>query len=154
MIVVSDTSPLHYLILIGTVDVLAHLYGHVILPGAVYAELTHPNTPEPVRLWASRLPNWVEIGRVENPDMSIPLDPGEQEAITLAASLRAEKLLVDDLKARRVARDRGLGMTGTLGILAAAAERGLVNLPTAIERLRQTNFHVDPRLLQTLLEQP
>lgn len=46
----------------------------------------------------------------------------------------------------------GLKVTGTLGVLEAGARRGLVDLPTAVARLRETNFRVSPGLLRTLLE--
>src|SRR5216683_1746049 len=51
------------------------------------------------------------------------LDPGEAEAIVVAAELGAELLLVDQKRGRRIAIDRGLEVTGLLGVLAEAKVR-------------------------------
>jgi predicted nucleic acid-binding protein len=61
MLAVTNTPPLHYLILIGQVDLLSHLYTHVIIPQAVVGELLHPHTPPDVRAWIRALPPWCEI---------------------------------------------------------------------------------------------
>jgi predicted nucleic acid-binding protein len=59
-VVVADSSPLNYLTLIGSVDVLQRLYGTVIVPQQVISELIDPAAPADVRRWASNLPNWVD----------------------------------------------------------------------------------------------
>ena len=51
MLVVTDTTPINYLVLIGHVDILPSLYGHVVIPQAVVGDLQHPRTPESVRAW-------------------------------------------------------------------------------------------------------
>ena len=58
--------------------------------------------------------------------------PGEQDAILLAESLKAERVIIDDLEGRREAAKRGLPVIGTLGILAEAARRNLLDLPQAL----------------------
>ena len=153
MIVVSDTTPLNYLILIGQAHLLHELYGRVALPRAVYRELQRENTPEDVRVWVTTHPEWLEVHPVGEPDSTLSLGLGEREAITLARQLRADLILLDDRKARRVAREHGLTVTGTLAVLATAAERGLVELPAAISRLRQTTFRAPADLIQLLLDQ-
>ncbi len=81
------------------------------------------------------------------------LGEGESEAITLAQQHRPDVLLLmDEGKERREAQRRNLRVTGTLGILNDAACLGWVNLPAAIERLRQTTFRASPSLLQSFLE--
>jgi len=77
------------------------------------------------------------------------LDLGERAAIALAATLHADLLLIDDAAGRAEAKRRSLRVTGTLGVLRTAAERGLVNVPQLIVRLKATNFYADEALLKS-----
>ena len=61
-------------------------------------------------------------------------------------------LLIDDLDGRRAARERGIPITGTLGILERAAERGLLDLPQTIDQLQATSMHLSDRLVRSLLQ--
>ncbi|MBC6478988.1 MAG: DUF3368 domain-containing protein [Hormoscilla sp. GM7CHS1pb] len=81
------------------------------------------------------------------------LGAGEREAILLAEELEADLILLDDIQARRLAVERGLIVTGLLGVLQQSATLGLIDLTVAIERLRETNFWISSSLLQSLLEQ-
>lgn len=153
-VVISDTSPLRYLILIGQADLLPALYSEVLIPEAVSDELNQPATPEPVRRWIAHRPAWLQVvpltarpAAVSLPD----LDSGEHDAILLALHLKADLVLMDEREGVEEARRLGLTVTGTLGILDRAAERDLIELSLAIARLRQTNFRVDPGLLDRLL---
>jgi predicted nucleic acid-binding protein len=87
MIVVADTSPLNYLILIGEVERLPSLYRKILIPQAVHKELLRAQTPLTVRNWAASLPAWCEERSVTGPpDLGLDdLDLGEREAIQLAA---------------------------------------------------------------------
>ena len=81
------------------------------------------------------------------------LGEGEAEAIVLAEGLRPTVLLIiDDRDGRREATRRGIATTGTLGVLNDASERGLIDLPTALDRLGRTTFRVPPGLLKKLLD--
>ena len=154
MIAVTDTSPVCYLILIGEVDVLRELFTKVAVPQAVLAELRHEAAPESVRAWAADLPAWMSVH--ENPPVLATaiqkLQAGEESAILLAESLQAAIVLLDEKSARRVATSRGLRVTGTLGVLGEAATRGLLDLTSAIERLRKTSFRYSPALLKATLD--
>jgi predicted nucleic acid-binding protein len=154
MIAVADASPLCYLILIGQIDLLPKLFLHVAVPRAVITELLHEDAPEAVRTWASNLPAW--IGVKENPLSASAglekLQAGEQASILLAESLQADIILLDEKAARSVAANRGLRVTGLLGVLGEAATRGLVELAPAIDRLRTTNFRSSPALLKATLD--
>jgi predicted nucleic acid-binding protein len=97
MIVVADTSPLNYLILIDEIALLPTLFGHVILPQAVFQELKHPKASLKVSLWVAHLPPWLEV-RVATSvasDELMGLDPGEREAIQLALELGISTVLPD-----------------------------------------------------------
>ena len=152
MVVVADTSPLNYLILIERIEVLPDLFGSVVAPRAVIRELSHVRAPDAVRHWASALPAWVEVRIATILPATSRLGAGESEAIALAKELRADVLLVDDKEARRVAMEHGLSITGTLGVLAEAARRGLLDLPDAIDRLRRTDFKIAETILQVVLD--
>ena len=154
MIVIADTTPLNYLVLIDRVGILPELYGRVLIPVAVWEEFQRPETPEAVRAWLAKRPAWLEIRRVErSPEPALRhLGAGEREAIALAEEVRADRLILDDQAARRVATRRKLTVIGTLGVLVEAAERGLVDLPDTIARLQQTTFYVSPEVLEPLLE--
>src|SRR4051794_1492027 len=116
MIVISDTSPLNYLVLIGHVDVLPVLFGRVVIPPAVVTELSRADTPEPVRRWIASPPAWLEVRGPVNPDPGVGLGAGENGAIALAIELHSDYLLIDDGEARAVAQSRGIVITGTLGV--------------------------------------
>lgn len=61
MIVVADTSPINYLLLIKEIDILPKMYGTVVIPRAVQEELLRPVAPEIVRAWIGGAPAWLEI---------------------------------------------------------------------------------------------
>jgi predicted nucleic acid-binding protein len=80
------------------------------------------------------------------------LDDGEAEAIVLAEGLKPEVLLlIDDRDGRREAARRGIAVTGTLGVLGGAAERGLVDLAGVLDRLSRTTFPASPALIRDIL---
>jgi predicted nucleic acid-binding protein len=79
------------------------------------------------------------------------LDPGEREAILLAQELQADLLLMDDRQGRQEAQRRALTVTGTLEVLERAAERGWLDLPSALTRLQATNFYLPALLVRDLL---
>jgi predicted nucleic acid-binding protein len=152
VIVVADTTPLQYLILIQYEDILPALYGRVVVPPAVIDELSRAETPQPVRDWLKSAPEWLEVrGPREVGRSSVPLGAGELEAIALAEELSADALLIDDWDGRQEALRRHLNVLGTLRVLADASEEGMVDLRVAVDRLRQTNFRANEELFQWLL---
>lgn len=150
MIVVSDTSVLRYLIEIGHVTILPQLFSQVLIPRAVADELQHPMAPDAIRAWAAEPPQWVEVRNVHAGELLDILDAGEAEAIRLAEQLQCA-ILIDESEGRKIARDRGLVVTGLLGVLEAAADLGYLDLQESIDALRRTRFRVHPNVLETLL---
>lgn len=153
MIVVSDTSPLNYLILIHSIDVLPALFGEIYVPTEVMNELMRLRAPESVRAWAHSPPRWL---RVATPSIvittSVRLDPGEIQAIALAKELQAEAIIIDERKGRRVANEHGLNAVGTLNVLEFAAERNLIDLKPTLDALRQTTFHITDEYIDAALQ--
>lgn len=154
MILVADAGPLHYLVLIGLVDVLETLYDRAVIPRAVASELQQSATPVLVRQWIMKLPDWCVIHPDPLFDQELEfLGSGERSAIGLAISLRADRLLMDDRAGRAEAKRRQLTITGTLGVLAEAHRRNVADFESAIVRLRQTNFYFDTELLEVVRRQ-
>lgn len=132
MLVVSDTSPLSNLAIIGRLPLLRKRYGEVLIPPTVRSELealSHSQGRSAIT--ESIASGWIRVERLpESVDWSDLLeraDPGECEAIALAESLKADKILLDDRAGRELARERGLKVTGVLGELLHAKRLGLID---------------------------
>lgn len=154
MIIVSNTSPINYLVLIGEIDLLPQLFTQIIIPQMVYSELSDLKAPTPVQSWIKTPPNWLIIQsfNADSDQIMELLDPGESAAILLSEQLKADLILLDDMKARRIAKDRGLTVTGILGILDQAATMKLINVSIAIKNLQNTSFWASQSLFQNLLD--
>jgi predicted nucleic acid-binding protein len=154
MLVVSDTSPINYLVLIQQEILLPALYERVVIPPGVYGELQRLQTPAEVRQWVVHPPAWLTV---QQPQQTLPagqgpkLGDGEREAIPLAQELHAAFLLMDDTDGRAEALRRAISITGTVGILETAAIRGLIDLPSVLAQLQATTFHGSPRLFADAL---
>src|SRR5690349_13278047 len=103
--VVSDTSPLNYLVLINQINLLPQLYGQVLISESVLEELSAIQTPQLVRNWATDLPEWIEISAAAPIDDAglIRLHPGERDAISLALTVHAGAVLMDERRGRQEA---------------------------------------------------
>src|SRR4051812_12510039 len=101
MIVVSDTTPLNYLVLIAAIDVLPKLFDEVYAPTVVLRELAHPKAPALVRQWVGAIPSWLKVA---DPSYRLPstlsLDAGEADAISLAKERGITDVLIDDYLGR------------------------------------------------------
>ena len=153
-VVVSDTSSLNYLVMIGEIAILPRLYDKVLIPSEVLAELEDSGTPSEVLQWVRSRPDWLEVRRVDIHDGGTvlnQLDEGERAAILLAQRESDMLLIIDDAAGRAEANRRNIPNTGTLGVLRAAAIRRFVDLPTALTRLAATNFRAPASLLADLL---
>ncbi len=152
--IVSNTTPLNYLILIERVDVLRHLYGRVLIPLAVFEELQALGTPSAVKSWMASPPNWLEIQTVPiSLDVSFDdLDAGEREAIRLVKEIEADALIIDETDGRKAAITQSIRVIGTLRVLYDAVEAGLCDLEQAYHRLQQTTFRAHPNLYKTFLD--
>src|SRR5579862_2317742 len=101
MIVVADTSPLNYLVLIGEALLLHELFGQVLIPPAVFDELQDEETPQAVRAWVAEIPSWLKVIPIDlrsDPALDF-LDEGEREAIALAEQVQADRILLDETAA-------------------------------------------------------
>jgi predicted nucleic acid-binding protein len=137
--------------LIGYADLLKEIFYQVILPTAVFQELQSPRSPEEIRKWCVSIPDWCRVESVKTvPEDLMHLGSGEREAIALAEQLKADLILIDEARGRRVAQQRGLSITGTIGVLDKAAESGLINIDEVIDRLKCTTFRGSTALFKEL----
>ena len=87
-LIIADTGPINYLILIGSIDLLPVLFDKVILPSAVQAELIDPDAPPSVRSWIANRPAWLQVHETPKGQSGQAsakgLDEGETAAIALA----------------------------------------------------------------------
>jgi predicted nucleic acid-binding protein len=154
MIVVSDTSPLNYLLLIQQAGLLFRLFEQVVVPQAVADELGHSATPAVVRQFMAAPPAWFRVRQCRSIDATLPrLGTGEIEAISLAQELGAELLSCDDGDARRTATQRGIRVAGTLGVLELGAMRGHIDFPSCVEQLGQTTMRMPEDIVARMLRE-
>lgn len=134
---------MRYLIQIEAVDVLPKLFGGILVPSVVLTEMCHPKAPGDVRRWAAEPPPWVTIIEPEPQPHVARLDPGETAVLNAAIARTPSVLaLMDERAGRREAVRLGLRSTGTIGILHAADQRGMLDFHTALQRLRATTFYL------------
>ena len=151
--VVSDTSPINYLLSIQQTDLLPKLYGQICIPVSLYNELSAADTPEMVRTWMTNPPNWLQVSSqtLPQPENLSYLHQGERDSIALALLLRADALIIDERRGREEAQKQNTNVIGTLGVLVSGYQHGLVDLANAIDRIWQTTFHASPKLLASIL---
>lgn len=160
MIVVSDTTPLISLLKIGRLDLLEKLFGNVIIPQAVYEELT---VDERFKLEAEQLrqKEFITVQTVKNPDSvsilkrATGLDQGESEAIVLTDEVKAELLLMDEAKGRAVSNEMGFRIMGTIGVLMAAYEEHELTsdeVKECVSGLQRAGRHIGQRHYRMLLD--
>ncbi|MGB9860045.1 MAG: DUF3368 domain-containing protein, partial [Moorellaceae bacterium] len=144
MKVVSNSTPLIALARINELKLLHDIFGSIIIPPAVYREVVIEGAGRPGMKEVKDAP-WVTTIEVQNhlavALLRTDLDPGESEAVVLAKELEADYLLIDEGKARRVAKASGIRIMGTLGVVALAAQKGLLpDIDSILDRLQHEGF--------------
>jgi hypothetical protein len=156
MIVISDTTAISNLIQIGALNLLKDIYNEIIIPTAVYNELLVLDSNElPVRKQLNQ--DWFKIETVIKDStflsLSVELDIGEVEAITLAIQKKADYLLIDEKEGRKIAVEKELKIIGTLGILIEAKRQKLIeSVKTKMDDLMNIGFWINPKLYNRVIE--
>jgi uncharacterized protein len=155
--IVCNTSPLILLAKIGRLDTLIRLYREPMIPKAVEDELRAKPGQENDQAKAFLKEGKLQLRRVNEKTLAgIPVDlgRGEREAIALALDAGADLVILDDLKGRIVARDKGLSVTGTVGVLIEAKERGFItSLRPEIDRLIEARMWVSEVFYHRILKE-
>jgi uncharacterized protein len=158
VIVISDTSPITSLAAVGQLDLLLQLYTKILIPEAVYRELTATSTPVPGCVEVQTF-DWIEVRQVTNRSLIAvlleqQLDEGECEAIALAIEINAELLLIDERRGRAEADKLGLRITGLLGVLVEAKQKGFIVAvkPVMDDLIGTAGFRVADALYTRILQ--
>ncbi len=154
--VVSNAGPLIALAQIDQFDLLHEIYGEIVIPPAVHNEVVTFGQDRPGAREVARS-EWIQVERIRNPVaiglLRERLDQGESEAIALAMETRADLLLIDEARGRRVCQAQALQHIGTLGILILAQRRGLiVSVTPCLDQLMETGFRMSTTLYQMAKE--
>lgn len=143
-ITVADTSCLILFYKIGELELLKKLFGKIHITATVSKEFNQP------------LPDWVEV---KNPSSSLYkglsgyLDTGEAASIALAAEQDDSLLIIDEIKGRKAAKEIGVAITGSLGILVAAKRKGHIQaIKPIIGKIQKTNFRISKELIDRVLQ--
>lgn len=154
MIVVSDTSPILSLALIGRLELLRDLYGAIVIPEAVRSEIIATDQSGAREVGQAA---WI-VTRPIDPDVVLKLllrevDRGEAEAIGLALQSNADLLLIDERKARHLAAYLGLGVVGLLDVLQEAKQRQFITSvkPVLDDLIARARFRLSHKLYQRTL---
>ena len=147
MAVVSNSSPLIAFAAIGQLSLLPAIFQSILIPPAVAVEIT-PSIPA--------LPSWLHVEDLKQPLHGLVLQrslgAGEREALALAIETRAERILLDDLPARGIARMLNLSVTGTVGVLLVAKRHGLIpRVRPCLDALVKESFFIGPGLYDDVL---
>jgi len=143
-IVISDSTCLIGLERIGRLDILRKLYGEIVISEAVQREVGLPHLP------------WVNVVPIKNQEalrfLKLEIDEGEAATIILATEIKESLLILDEKKARKIARRLDLKVTGLMGVLMKAKEKGIIeSVKELITRLEEADFRILDEIKQQVL---
>jgi len=141
--IITDTSCLVLLEKIDELNILQKLFNTICITDIIAEE------------FGSELPVWIQKKEVKDKKyqqiLETTVDPGETSAIALALQIHG-KLILDDMKARRLASELSIDFTGTLGVLVEAKKSGYISLlRDVLYRIKKTNFYMSNKLEEKLL---
>ena len=137
--IISDTSCLIVLSKIGEMDLLKKVYGSIFTTQDIASE------------FGDSLPEWIDVLEVKDPFkqqlLELQIDKGESSAIALALEIPGSTVILDDFKARKIAIKLGIQVTGTLGVVIRARQKGIISsIKPILGKLKQTNFRLSTEL--------
>lgn len=144
-VIISDTSTLIIFDKIGRLDLLQKVYGELI------------TTPEVAKEYGENLPNWIKVQSVIDKKyqkfLETQVDGGEASAIALATEFENVTLILDDLKARKLAVNLHFKTTGALGVIIKAKQMSIIpTIKPLIDKLLLTNFRISANIINEILK--
>ncbi|MBI5749953.1 MAG: DUF3368 domain-containing protein [Nitrospinae bacterium] len=156
-IAVVNTSPIIYLSSINQLNLLKKLFQNIFIPDAVRHEVILGGK-EGFGVGEIKSEKWIKIKTIKNKSakryLLTDIDVGEAEVIVLAEELKADTVIMDDRLGRKIAKLRGFNVVGTLRILVAAKERGLITeVKPLIQKLKEVSFWLSDDVYKAILKQ-
>jgi len=146
-IIISDTSCFIILTKIGALDLLHKVYGQILTTSDIAEE------------FGEKLPEWVIVvdvlDKYKQKILELQIDKGESSAIALAIETPDSILILDDFKARKIAKQLGLIITGTIGVIVKAKLTGKIpSIIPYLDKIKVTDFRISSEIeLQALKEE-
>ena len=155
-IAVVNTSPIIYLSAINQINLLKNLFSEIFIPEAVKREVMSGGK-DSFGVKEIKTQKWIKTKKIRNKlakeYLLTEIDDGEAEVIILAEELKASFIIIDDKLARKIAKLRGFNVVGTLRLLVAAKEKGLVNeVKPLIEKLQEAGFWINDNVYKAVLK--
>lgn len=155
--VVVNTTPLIALSHVGQLNILKKLYGEVIVPEAVYRELSVKEESACKKAVESSL-DWIRVDEIKNQMAKTmyktQLHDGEVEVMILAKEIAADVVIIDDANAKKHAKYLGLPVTGTLGVLVKAKQKGYIDeLKPILQQMVEKGIYISQSLIELCLKQ-
>ena len=148
MKVVSNSSPLIILYKCGKLDLLKQLFGQVLIPNAVHQESVY-NTKDTLQSEAISRCDFIQVHPIPEQQFEFNhrIDQGEAEAILLAATLKADYLLLDDKRAQKEAKIHHINFIPTFALLLKATQKGIISdFDAVLVELQQKNIFLSREL--------
>lgn len=152
--IISNTTPILSLLKINKLELLKEIYGTIIIPRAVFQEIEKGKD----KLYYQNLSlvNWIRIKKIKNKESRtyfFDLDDGEAEVLILANEQNADLVILDEIMGRRYAKQLEINLTGTVGVLLKAKEKGLVkSIRELLNELTEKGTWLNPKLILKAIE--
>ena len=148
--IIVNSTPLIILSKIGELEILKNLYGEIIIPRAVFEEVT-------IKSDAIKNLSWIKILEVQDKSnrkiYQAKLHDGEVEVMMLAKEISADLLIIDDNAAKKTAKFLGFTVTGTLGILLKAKSEEIISeVKPILEKMLAENFYIGDEIIKLVLK--
>ena len=154
MMIVADSSPLISLAILNKLDLLLEVFDDVLIPNAVFEEISSWNKPFSKELKEFSKQRFKQVqNTIAVSVISKDLDLGESEAIVLALENNISNILIDEYKGRRIAKLNGLHPIGTIGVLIQAKRLGIIkNIKPFLVSLMENKIRISSSLYKKALE--